>query len=452
MMSIGVCYEKCSRQWRAHAGVVMLLLLPLGILIPDSLHAQPYSPSRLVPESARPLEDKPAGGIKAPPTAPAQVPAGAEQLTIRLSGIVIEGGMPELAAATETLRAQLIGKPITVADIFKKAQELEAAYSAAGYLFARVSVPHQQLNDGGSLRLVVVRGHVEAVDVSALPERIRDKVAEHMAPLVGTPIVDLPQLERILLIAGDLAGLQLRSTLMRGTQTGGTRLVLDGEQAALTGSINSDNAPSMALGGWSQSLSVALNSVFRQGEQIYGQISGSLSRLFDDNPRMRTLSAGLVVPIGIDGLTLNPEFTHAQTAPTPALGAPQTRSTLDRAALRVTWPLMRSHALTIRLRGGVEHNDERLALPMFATDIAYDRYLVARAGADLMHEPGDGRRITVSISGSQGLGGRGRLAGALDNVPLSRMGAGPQFTKIAGSASLYQPLWSGFALTRVRTH
>jgi POTRA domain, ShlB-type len=61
--------------------------------------------------------------------------------------------------------------------------QARGAYARAGYVLARVSVPDQKLNDHGVLRIVVVDGFVEKVEVDNAPDFLADgNAAEPLNP------------------------------------------------------------------------------------------------------------------------------------------------------------------------------------------------------------------------------------------------------------------------------
>ncbi|WP_386334907.1 POTRA domain-containing protein [Sulfitobacter sediminilitoris] len=149
-----------------------------------------------------------------------KAPEGSEKLLINLSGVTINGGLPEMAAANATVRARLSGKTISVAEIFNATADLENAYAQAGFVLARIVLPAQELRDGGRLRIEVIDGFVETVDTSKVPEPVRGRIAKITDPLVGQRSLRLPELERQLLLAGDTYGVALGSALAAGATPG----------------------------------------------------------------------------------------------------------------------------------------------------------------------------------------------------------------------------------------
>lgn len=377
-----------------------------------------------------------------PATPELRAPAGAERLNVRVGRVAVEGGFPGLADATRALLPRVEGRRVSVADIYAFANAVEQVYAAAGYVLARVVLPPQHLRDGGPIRLLVIDGQIEAVDVSGVPERVRAVVAGRTASLVGVPRLTLAEIERRLLIAGDAPGVRLKSTLMRGQRDGGTRLVLEGTHRLLSGSIGADNRLDATLGRWQLNGNLALNSPFGFGEQFYGAVgSGTdLGQAFGADARLRLFGGGAVIPLGSDGWTINPEYTHSQTQPTPLPGAPATRGTFERLALRSSYPLIRTRTQALNFDVSLEAIRQRTEALGFGVDLSRDRYAVLRAGATYGTAFPWGMTTQANATYSQGLGGRDRADAVASLTPLSRLGGDPDFSKLTASLRVVQSL------------
>jgi hemolysin activation/secretion protein len=88
----------------------------------------------------------------------------------------------------------------------------------------------------------------------------------------------------------------------------------------------------------------------------------------------------------------------------------------------------------------LEEIDQRIAAPDFGVTLNHDRYRVLRAGPDYAAAFAWGAGMQLGALLSMGLGGRTDLDAAASGVPLSRLGAGPDFTKLTASARFSQPL------------
>lgn len=257
---------------------------------------------------------------------------------------------------------------------------------------------------------------------------MRDVVRGRTEGLVGVRRLTLARLERQLLIAGDVAGLRLRSTLSAGKAPGAVNLVLDGSHQLISGTASVDNRLSSSLSRLQFGTSIAINSALGQGEQIYGSLisNQNFDRTFSDDPRMRVFGVGVVMPLGHDGLTATPEFTDSRTHGRAQTGAVDSPGHLQRWSMRVAYPLIRSRTETLSVSGSIEHLSQVNAAPQIHTEINRDEYTSMRGSIDWAGATWWGAPLLISVSGAQGLGGRD---GAHLAVPLSRQGSGPTFSK-----------------------
>jgi hemolysin activation/secretion protein len=383
-----------------------------------------------------------------PAPSPISAPSGDSSLTVFVGDVELEGAFPELLSANEAVVSRLRNRALSVQQIYAAAAELERIYTEAGFVLARVVVPPQDLVDHGRLRLVVVDGFVEGIDVSALPERVRSVVADRMIGLVGQRHLRLAEIERALLVAGDVPGLKLKSTLTRGGREGGVRLLLDGEHRLVSASVGGDDRLSSALSTWQLRGAVALNSALGVGEQIYatGGLGGDLRAASQGRSPLAIYGAGVIVPVGVDGITINPEYTHSTTRTPQAIGVPASLGTFERFALRLREPISLTRKASLYANFSLEDIDQQIAAPDFGTSLNHDHYAVFRAGPDFATTLPTGAGLQLGALLSEGLGGRGALEAVMSGVPLSRLGADPHFAKLSGSARISQALPGNFRL------
>ena len=272
-----------------------------------------------------------------------------------------------------------------------------------------------------------------------------------VTPLVGQRGLTLGEIERRLLLAGDTPGVALISTLKPGETTGATILVVEARQRPVSGFVGADNTLASALGRSVLNTGLDLNSVFGLGETVYLRAYGhpggddfhGFGGLFTDRPRVRTLAAGAVVPIGVDGLTFNVEGTQSKTTPKPL--SFQTASDFERLSLRLRYPWIRSRQLNV----GSELDLRRADRGLLAA-VARRRHpaLAPTACASRASPPtcptscrrtASSRRGRSPPSGSTALGARSAADANVFN-PLSRLGADADFQKLEGLATLAQPI------------
>ena len=434
--------------WRVKALLAATLILS-ALALPE---ARAQTAGQIVPETFRPSVTPVPGGLAIPSIPQLEAPPGSENLTVRLADIKVEGGLAQLEAETARITAPLIGRVVTAAELFAAARAIGQAYAQAGHVLARVVLPAQNVTDGGTLRLLVIDGVIEKVDTSRLPPRIRDRVAAVLAPLVGQPGLTLARIERPLLLAGDLPGTRLRSTLTAGENPGGTILVLEADHDLITGVATLDNNLSPSLGRVSLGLGFDLNTPTGNGEQVYFRLSGwpgdGSDNFFQEYARNRLFALGTVIPLGLDGWTLNLEATQSRTTPRPRSGAPQTTSTYSRFSTRLRYPVLRGRTASAYLEAAFDVQEEQVdVIAPLNAGLSQDELRIARLAGDGFLLTAIGGLLTGRATTSFGLDAFGaRDVPPPGEVPLSRQGVTPDFQKLDGLLRYQQPLGQIFVV------
>lgn len=396
-----------------------------------------YSPPTLSSEAPLVLPESPS---EAPPQ-------GSEALSVTLGGVVVDGAAVPPAQMTE-LQQTLVGHSITVAQIFTAARALEINYARAGYPLMRVIVPAQEITNGATLRLRVVEGFIERVDVEQLPESVRGPIAATLAPLLHQPSIRMKDIERRLLLASDTPGVSLSSALAAGSKPGAVVLVVEAKHRMVTGFVSYDNTLSHSLGRNNMSIGLNLNSAFGLGESLYLRFSGlpnfgAEHDWFDRNPRNRALAGGLTVPLGHNGLSLNLEASNTRASPRHEVNQPSFASQFTRYAGRISYPFIRSRALTLVGRVSFDMQEEKIdIIAPIDLPISFDKQRIVRtAGIVRAYLPNNGN-AQLQIEASFGLNALGARSAADANplLPLSRQGADASFQKMTLDASIEQPV------------
>ncbi|RCW89007.1 ShlB/FhaC/HecB family hemolysin secretion/activation protein [Paracoccus lutimaris] len=434
--------------WRRAA---IVSAVTLGLVSPS---AQAQTASSVTPESFQPPLRNLSGSVVFTGQTGTQAPPGSEQIGITLSGVSIDGAFPQMAAANSAFEARLTRGRIPVSELFDATADLEASYAKAGFALTRVVLPQQTLRDGGRLRVEVVDGFVETVDTSRVPPEVRRRIESLTGPLVGQKGLTMTELERQLLLAGDVSGVALGSALAAGQRPGGTVIALDPQFRKVTGFIGFDNfAPSDLgsiapddLNGLVLNSGFELNSPLGYGETFYGRFSASPERVFSEDPRYRILALGAMVPTGPSGLAFNLEVTSSDT--TPDNDDVPTRSDFDRQSLRVIYPWIRSRAMNLTSQFIIDRQRDRQKLRGFDLPIFEDRLTILRAATTLSYNHADGNLSEAGLILSHGVDALGARTAdeARGGTPLSRQGADAVFTKLSGSVMHQRAIRERFAL------
>lgn len=422
---------------RTHASCIALLAAGIGA------HAQTVAPSQVTPPSVRPQASAPAPSQLVVPADGTADSAAGDTLDVRPGSVQVEGGLPALQPAAAALVQALQDHRVSLSRIRQQVAALEEAYRRAGYFLVRVTLPPQRLRDGGPLHVLVVDGFIERVDVSGVPQRLREAVREALAPLVGRHGLTLHDTERRLRIAGALGGLHLHSALAAGTQPGGALLLVEGTLRNVSASITIDNGLADSLGSGEALLTLSVNSPFGHGERLYAAIGSStnFAGWTSGDAPLALGAIGLVAPLGIEGWTLNPELTQTTLNPTPPSNGLRVRGELSRAALRLASPNFGNDDAGGAGELVLEHLSQRQVAPAFDATLSDDRYDALRLAFNASASLADnGAAVWGWLQGSQGLGGRAPDASTTAGPPLSRQGASPGFTHLETLLRLTWPL------------
>jgi hemolysin activation/secretion protein len=436
----------------ATARSAQLFAVTLAAVLLSAPAVRSQTASQITPPTFRPDLPRIGGSVVFSGEPGLAAPPGSDRLSVTLSGVSVSGGRPELVAEQAALEGRLVGGPVAVSELFAAAQDLEAAYARAGYVLVRVVLPPQELRDGGRLRLVIVDGYIERVDVQQLPERVRDRAAAVLDPLVGRRGLRLSQIERQLLIAGDIPGVALRSALSAGDESGGAVLTVEARYRPYTGFVSLDNTLASDLGRWTLGLGVDANSLLGRGETFYLRAFGypgvGSDGFFASDPLQRILAAGVVLPIGTQGLTFNLEYTDSETTPEVPRGVLQTASDFERWTFAVAYPIIRTLPLDLSARVSFDvQSEDQTSLDPDAT-LSSDDLRILRLSSDATWRRDSGAELSGRAILSLGLDAFGARSArdATPDEPLSRQGADADFQKLEVAVGYTQPLPRSFGL------
>ena len=419
----------------------------VGLAVVAVLAAQPsfgQTAAEVTPETFRPVLPTLSGAIVFSGEPGTQAPRGSERIGIRLRDVRISGARPELAAANEALRARLTGQQIPVSELFEATAALEEAYVNAGLVLKRVVLPQQALRNGGTLRVDVVNGFVETVDDTAVPDEVRTRVGRLVEPLVGRPGVTLDELERQLLLAGDVSGVALNTALATGQAQGGTVLALDVKYQRVTSFFSFDNFPDDSLGEPTLNFGSEVNSALGLGETLYLRFSTTPQEALTDTPLYRVGAFGAIFPIGRSGLTANLEVTRSVTNPDDDTAS--TSSSFGRESLRLIYPVIRSRTANLNAQIAFDHQTDKqdIDLADVTTPIYEDDISVLRISASGSYQHSDRTTSEGSLTLSRGLDVFDAREGTAE-LPLSRAAAEPVFTTLSASYRLQGRLENNYA-------
>lgn len=428
-----------TRKKRGYCAVGLLLLASDPVQAQSAAPAgnsrAPIAPSQVtiggnretpapVPSGAAPTIDEGGTSLAAP--------EGADRLVVTVQSVLIEGEAPRLDGALAELRARVVGRPVTLAEVYRAAGQLEAAYARAGFVLMRVNVPPQRIESAGSLRLELIDGTIEAVDATGVPAPLRRRVAAHLAPLVGRHFLRLAELERRLTLAGDEAGLTLRSGLTPGEAPGTTRLILAGSLTPVAASLSLDNSLPAALGRTMLMANVTFNNLAGLGEQVTlnaGQ-QGDLGRFGFRRSPYATAGASVSLPLNAGGLSVTASYLHAHTREAAHPAYLSSAGSFTRYGGALNKVIVANHHARLALSLGADRVVQTRSLPYFGVVLDHDDYASLRLGAQGWRLFADGASLSGEVHFARGLAGR--KAPAATGTPGSGSGARTGYSRLDG--------------------
>ncbi|HLJ64990.1 MAG TPA: ShlB/FhaC/HecB family hemolysin secretion/activation protein [Stellaceae bacterium] len=367
--------------------------------------------------------------------APTQAPPGAEKVHFTLQKLVIEDAVVFTVSDFAPLYEKLIGKDVTLQQVYEVAAAITAKYGEAGYILSQALVPAQQITNG-VVRLTIVEGFIDKVIFKNETGAPVDNglLQEYGAKISASRPLQASDLERYLLLMNDLPGVGARSFMQPSSATpGAADLIVVIERKQVDGSVSVDNRGTKFIGPYQATLSGAVNNVLglNNRTELRTTLTSPLRDLHyvDLSHEEEIDSEGTVATLGGFFSDAHPGFTQTGLEDQDVSGWAQ-----------LVHPLIRSRTENVSVRGRVEINEldaTQNNLLLSHDNLRIARLQLAYSGIDTLWNPAND---LAAIELSQGV----PVFGA--SAERSRPGTRASFTKVAGSASRTQPLFSNLGV------
>lgn len=312
----------------------------------------PAQPGLLERRFEQPELPKAGGGeIITPDKEGAVAPAGAEETSFVLKGVVIEGATAFQQADFLPLYETLLDTTVSVKTVYDIAQAITTKYTVAGYVLSQAVVPPQKINGNGFARIKVIEGFVDKVIIQGDIKGPRSLLESYGDKIRASRPLKLDVLERYLLLASDLPGATADGTLKPSdTVPGAADLVFEVSHKSLDAFTSFDNRGSKYVGPWQLAAGANLNSVLGLYERTSLQM---VTTPFN----MGQLKYGKVAheeTIDDEGTKLSADMGYADSHPGWTLRPNALRSHSLTVGFGVSHPFIRSRAENLTLRSRIE--------------------------------------------------------------------------------------------------
>lgn len=259
------------------------VLLALFLLLTRSTALAQDIPTSAQPErAAQPLRIPTAPSMRpGPPLAvplPTEAPLSKEAASIRfvLKGVVIEGNTIYPQHELYWLFKKYINKQVTLADLQAIAHRITLKYRNAGYILSKAYLPPQSITNGVVL-IRVVEGFVDQASVEGNAKTSKPLVQTYGNKIVKSGPLRMQTLERYVLLANDLPGLDVKAVLKPSETTpGAAHLVLVANEKHFDGNVDFNNRGTRLLGPEQYMMGVAANEMLRGGDRTEVRAAGAV--------------------------------------------------------------------------------------------------------------------------------------------------------------------------------
>ena len=429
-------------------GLTGALIVPAGTMLSQPI-TLPDSGGRTLPTSAQSGQIERSFQTRAVPQATRDGPVfegdrtvppdEVGELSLVLRSVVTEGSTVYSDQDLERLYEDRLGQEITLAEVFRIADEITAKYRNDGYILSRAILPPQTITEG-EVRIRIVEGYVNEVRIEGEngEQEQRSLLNSYAAGIENSRPLSIQDLERYLLFIDDLPGISSEAVLRPARDVpGASDLVIVVHDDGTENFVRIDNRGSKFNGPGRLWLGADFNSLVKP----YDRTTLRAIAAGKNAKELTYLEVGHERPLGIDGKKLRLQLNHTVSEPGHTLRSLEVESKSYSLRIGVSNPVIRSRARNWSLHADFVVRDSETTI--FGNRLSKDRVRFVSVGAiyDSVDRFGGVNMFEAYLD--QGLG----ILGATKpgSTDLSRARARTGFTKVRLSASRLQQLsdrWS----------
>ncbi len=385
-------------------------------------------------------------------------------MTLVLNSVTVMGSTVYDEAALEDLYAELLGTTVSLETVFGIAEAVTRRYRKDGYVLSQAILPAgQQLDPGGAdITIEVTEGFVDQIKfqdneyaTGERRHRIRDLLSKipqacHAPVTKGEEPCPLHRsvLERYILLANDLPGVDTNVTVLRGDRHGAVNLFVTVTETAFDAYANYNNRGSKYIGPAQLQLGARTNSLFG------GDSSTELSALFaEDTDELRLGRLNQEFSLGSEGLTLRLAATYSESEPGHTLRDLEIESDNTDITGSLVYPLVRSRSSNLFLNGEFTYREQETdslgeflsedKLSVLRLGITYDRTDALMGGGITLYDLRLHQGLDILDATESGSSESGRPIG--DSEASKLTGQLSRLQQLGGSTSLLVELSGQYA-------
>jgi hemolysin activation/secretion protein len=285
------------------------------------------------------------------PPSPSKAAAQASSVQVHVVGFKVHGVKQFSESEVTLILRDYVGRKLSTADIHAAANTLMEHYRKAGYMLSKVFVPPQSFSD--IVRLDVEEGSLESngIEVKNTGTRVKDDIVQSILNqhLYSDRPLKRHDLERALLLADDLPGVQVGSVVYPGTEVGTARLrAVMSDEPLVTGNIDVDNFNNRQLGQERLGTTLYFNSPSGVGDQV-------VTRLVTSGSRSNYGYLNYLRPVGSSGLRLGGSIDYFTYDASTLYNQGDIKGHANDTRIYMAYPLVRSRHANLNLRTDFSH-------------------------------------------------------------------------------------------------
>jgi len=340
--------------------------------------------------------------------------------SVFVGGIALTGLQALSPADFADILASRVSRTLSPDELEALATAIAARAREKGYVFAAAWIEPQQL-DTGVLVVCVDEGRIDEIEIEGHQDRA---IQAALAPLQTGKPVTLAELERRLLLAGDLGGVRISSSRFVRRQGKGV-LVLKASFDKVSGYAMVANEGTRPLGPLQATMQAEVHALITAGDSFWLTWSGTPT----EPGELQFARLHYEKRISASGADLSVNASYAHAAPGSYLTAEDLRSRNWMVGLALSQPLLRRRNTSFWLQ--LELMMQDLSQDRQGVLVRSERVVTGRASVNGYGNVLGGR-LRGGVSLTQGLGILGADGGI--NPLASRAGSDGTFTILGGWA------------------
>lgn len=269
---------------------------------------------------------------------------------VHLEEIKVTGQELFTASELAALYQDKLHQDLTFNDLNQIAEKVAKYFKDHGYLVAQAYLPAQEI-DQGRVEIAVVVGRYGEVILNNKSLVSDQVIRQQLTALRSGDYINNKDLERAVLLAGDLAGVNVKLTLSPGKKTGVADCIVEATDKIdnIHGSIAINNWNNRFIGKVQSVFNYQVDNLAHSGDALSLNVNGA-------NSDISLLGANYRLPVA-EGLNFNMSYSKVSYWLGEDYDYLDAHGTAYSKHADLTWAINRSRVANMNLQLGYDHKD-----------------------------------------------------------------------------------------------